>query len=279
MDKRARAARWRERLAEALDRAGLSRSELARRIGADRSTVSDMLGEGTGLPGAHLVANCAEVLGVPSDWLLGLTDSPERAADMLAASLEMTDAGRTPADRQIARWFAEARGQKVRHVPATLPDMMKTEAVLEWEYANALVRTGPQAVDAMRESVELLRDPAHEFELAIPLDELDTFAAGAGYWAGLDRDARAAQVARMATLCDELYPSLRLYAFDAKRVWSVPVTVFGTALAAIYVGQVFAVFRRMAQVRALSAHFDGLVREASVEARRMGDHLRGLDIR
>lgn len=278
IDKRRRAALWRERLLEALGRAGVSRSDLARRIGADRSTVSDMLRDGTSLPGAHLVAGCAEALGVTSDWLLGLTDSPERVADILAASLQMTDAGRTPADAQLAQWFVEARGQKVRHVPATLPDMMKTEALLEWEYANALVRTGPQAVEAMRERVALLRDPAHEFELAVPLFELEVFAEGVGYWAGLDADVRAAQLEHMASLCDELYPSLRLYAFDARRVWSAPVTVFGTHLASIYVGRVHTAFRRTAQVRALIAHFDGLVREASVEARRMGDHLRGLAV-
>ena len=277
MDKRRRAALWRERLADALGRSGLSRSELARRIGADRSTVTDMLRDGTSLPGAHLVASVAETLGVTSDWLLGLTDTPERAADMLAASMQMTDADRTPADAQVAAWFAEARGTKVRHVPASLPDMMKTEAVLEWEYDNALVRTGPQAVEAMRESVAFLRDPAHEFELAVSLGELDAFAVGSGYWAGLGRGERAAQIEHMAALCDELYPSLRLYAFDARRVYSAPVTVFGTALAVIYVGRVYTVFRRTAQVRALSAHFDGLVREASVEARRIAAHLRDLD--
>ena len=276
-DKRLRATLWRERLGHALARSGLSRSELARRIGADRSTVTDMLKDGTSLPGAHLVANVAEALGVTSDWLLGLTDSPERAADMLAASMQMTDADRTPADAQVSAWFSEARGTKVRHVPASLPDMLKTEAVLEWEYENALVRTAPQAVEAMRDNVGFLRDPAHEFELAVPLGELDAFAAGSGYWAGLERDVRRAQIEHMAALCDELYPSLRMYAFDARRVYSAPVTVFGTALAVIYVGRVYTVFRRTAQVRALSSHFDGLVREASVEARRIGRHLRGLD--
>ena len=278
MDRRVRAALWRERLANALGRSGLSRSELARRIGADRSTVSDMLGEGTSLPGAHLVANCAEALGVTSDWLLGLTDTPERAADMLASSLQMTDAGRTPADEQLSRWFTDARGQKVRHTPATLPDMMKTEHVLEWEYENALVRTGQQAVEAMRENGALLRDPAHEFEICVPSSELAAFAAGAGYWEGLGHDVRAAQLAHMADLCEELYPSLRLYAFDARRIWSAPITVFGTELAVIYVGNLYTVFRRAAQVRAMIGHFDNLVREAGVEARRMSAYLRGLRV-
>ena len=278
-DKRARAALWRERLTQVMAERGTNRSALARAIGADRSTVSDMLKDGTSLPGAHLVANTAEALGVTSDWLLGLTDSPRRAADMLSASLQVTDAERTPADAQIAAWFAEARGAKVRHVPASLPDMMKIEGVLEWEYENALVRTGQQAVGAMRENVPLLRDPAHEFELAVPMSEIEAFASGNGYWQGLDPRLRAEQLAHMARLCDELYPSLRLYAFDARRIYSAPVTMFGTQLAVVYIGQVYTVFRRTAQIRALIGHFDGLVREASIEARRMSDHLRTIRVR
>ena len=198
---------------------------------------------------------------------------------MLSASLQMPAAGRTPADTQLVAWFTEARGQKVRHVPASLPDMMKIEALLEWEYRNALVRTGTQAVASMRDTMALLRDPAHEFELALPLAQLEAFASGTGYWGGLSADIRARQIEHMAAVCDELYPSLRLYAFDSHRIYSAPVTTFGNQLAVIYVGNVYAVFRRIAQVRALIGHFDGLVREAAVEARRMGAHLRALKVR
>ncbi len=276
MDKRQRAHLFRERLRLSLDRTGTSRAALARSIGADRSTVTQMLGDSASVPGAHLAAECAEALGVTADWLLGLTDSPERAADMLSASLQITDAERTPTDLQVSGWFTEARGTKVRHVPATLPDMMKTEGVLEWEYERALVRTGPQAVTIMRDRLNLLRDPDHEFELAIPQDELLAFAQGAGYWNGLDRALRVEQLLRMAQLADELYPSLRLYLYDSHRLYSAPVTVFGRSLAVIYVGQVYTVFRRSAQVRSLITHFDELVREASVDARSAGTRLRML---
>ena len=274
MDKRARAILFRERLALALRRADLSRAALARAIGADRSTVSLMLGEGASVPGAHLAAECAEALGVTADWLLGLTDTPQRAADMLSASMEITDAERTPTDAKLLEWFNEARGSKVRHVPTSLPDMMKTEAVLEWEYERAMVRTGAQAVTMMRDRLDLLRDPDHEFEIAVAQDELRAFAQGAGYWHGLGAEARAEQLERMAALADELYPSLRLYLYDERRIYSAPVTVFGRGLAVIYVGRVYTVFRRTAQVRALIEHFDGLVREASAGARGASGRLR-----
>ena len=276
MDKRLRAQLFRDRMRLSLARSGLSRAALARAIGADRSTVTQMLGEGASVPGAHLAAECAEAVGVTADWLLGLTDTPERAADMLAASLQMTDAERTPTDVQVSNWFAEARGTKTRHVPTTLPDMMKTEAVLEWEYERALVRTGPQAVAMMRDRLDLMRDPDHEFEMAVPQDEVLAFAQGAGYWHGLPRAARLEQLAHMAALTDELYPLLRLYLYDRHRLYSAPITVFGRALAVIYVGRVYTVFRRTAQIRSLIGHFDELVREASVDARGAGDRLRTL---
>lgn len=274
MDKRARAALFRERLALALGRAGLSRAGLARAIGADRSTVTQMLGEGASVPGAHLAAECAEALGVTADWLLGLTDTPQSAAEMLGASLQIADAERTPTDAKLLEWFAEARGAKVRHVPTSLPDMMKTEHVLEWEYERALVRTGAQAVTMMRDRLDLLRDPDHEFEIAVAADEVLGFAQGAGYWHGLEGRARIEQLVRMADLADELYPSLRLYLYDARRLYSAPLTVFGRGLAVLYVGQIYTVFRRTVQVRALIGHFDELVREASVDARGAGGRLR-----
>ena len=72
-------------------------------------------------------AGCAEALGVSSDWLLGLADRPERPGDVIEAALSMTQADRTSADAQLLDWHREASGYKVRHVPATLPDMLKTE--------------------------------------------------------------------------------------------------------------------------------------------------------
>jgi hypothetical protein len=99
---------------------------------------------------------------------------------------------------------------------------------------------------------------------------------GSGYWSGLPASARRDQLLAMAQLCEDRYPALRFYAFDARRVYFAPVTVFSAQLAVIYVGRVFTVFRRATQIRAMIGHFDGLVREATVEARRMSSHLQAL---
>ena len=65
----------------------------------------------------------------------------------------------------------------------------------------------------------------------------------------------------------QLYPSLRLYVFDARCLFSAPITVFGPLLAALYLGRNYLVFRDTARVDAMAAHFDWLVREAVIGAR------------
>ncbi len=74
------------------------------------------------MPNAQLAADSARALGVSADWLLGLSGRPEPIADLLAASLSLTEAPRALIDERIFAWHQEAAGYKIRHVPATLPD-------------------------------------------------------------------------------------------------------------------------------------------------------------
>ena len=277
IDKRARALLFRNRLREALADRGVSQSALARRIGVDRSTVSQLLGgEGARLPNAQVVGECAAALGISADWLLGLTDRPETAADILAHSLTLTRARRAAADEQIFRWHTEAEGYKIRHVPAGLPDMLKTRDVLEWEYTPHLGRSIDQAVGASEDRLDWMRRTQSDYEIAMPLYEVHSFVRGEGYYTGLPRDMRDAQVQRFITVTEQLYPRLRITLFDARRLYSSPVTIFGPLLGAIYMGQSYIVFRDTERVRALTEHFDHLVREAHVTARGFADHMRAI---
>ncbi|NNL72144.1 MAG: helix-turn-helix transcriptional regulator [Silicimonas sp.] len=277
MDKRDRALLFRHRLQTALQTAGVSRSALARTVKVDRSTVSQLLNPDTArLPNAQVVAECAAALGVSGDWLLGLSDFPERAADLLAGSLTVSEAPRAPVDQQIFEWLTEAAGYKVRHVPATLPDMLKTEELLRWEYAPHLGRTMEQAIGASRDHLNWMRQSMSDFEIAMPLFEVEAMITGTGYYRGLERDVRQRQVAHMLALHQELYPSLRVFLFDARRVWSAPVTTYGPLIAVLYLGQHYLSFRERDRVRTLIAHFDGLVREADVTARGWPDHIQAL---
>lgn len=276
MDKRDRAELFRVRLAEAMADKGMTRAALAREVGVDRSTLSQLLSAGTRLPNAQLAADCAQALGISADWLLGLTGRPEPIADLLATNLTVTEAPRALIDETIFSWHREAAGYKIRHVPATLPDMLKTRAVVEWEYRPQLGRTAEQAIGAFEDRLEWMRNSRSDYEIALPLHEIAAFADGAGYYDGLSARVRAEQMDRLIQLTDQLYPALRLYLFDARRVFSAPVTVFGPLLAVVYLGRHYLAFRDSARVQSITQHFDWLVKEAAFSARDAGAHLRGL---
>lgn len=276
-DKRDRATLFRQRLAEALQRHGQSQSALARTVGVDRSTVSQLLkGSAARLPNAQVVGECARALGVSADWLLGLTDRPETAADLLSNASSLMEAPRALVDEKVFQWHREAAGYKIRHVPAGLSDMLKTREMLEWEYAPHLGRSTAQAIGASEDRLSWMRGAQSDYEIAMPLYEMDSFAHGEGYYRGLPRDLRAAQLDHMLDLSEQLYPNLRIHLFDARRLFSSPITVFGPLLAVLYIGQSFLAFRDTERVQALTAHFDLLVREASIGSRELPTHLRAL---
>ncbi len=277
IDKRDRAAQFRFRLARAMEERGVSQSALARTIGVDRSTVSQLLADdGARLPNAHVVGSCASALGVSADWLLSLSDRPESAAELLASSLTMTEAARALVDERIFEWHQQAAGYKIRYVPAALPDMLKTRAVLEWEYAPHLGRTADQAIGASADRLAWMRSAQSDYEIAMPQYEIDCFAKGTGYYQGLPLQARLDQIDHMLELCEQLYPRLRVYLFDAKRLYSAPITIFGPLLCAFYAGSHYMAFRDRDRVEVFTRHFDNLVREADMTARHFPAYLRTL---
>jgi len=260
-----------------MDRQKFSRSRLARETKVDRSTIGQLLKDDTPrLPNAQLTADVASALGVSTDWLLGLTNRPERPGDIVAAALALSPAERSSADEQLLGWHREAAGYKVRHVPATLPDILKSERMLDWEYSSLRDHGSAQAIVAMREQLAWLRSGVSDYEIALPVHELQACAEGTAYYEGLAREDRYEQLQLIADLCREMFPRLRLFLFDAHQVFSAPVTVFGPGLAVVYVGQFYLAFREGQRVRSLIDHFDWLVREASVDARNVVDHIYSL---
>ena len=279
MDKRERAALFRQRLSETMAQDGVSRSALARRIGVDRSTVGQLLAEGeTRLPNSQLTADAAQALGVSTDWLLGLTDRPERPGDLLATAVSFAVANRISVDEKLDEWHREAAGYKVRHVPASLPDPFKTEEMLRWEYTAHLGKTPDEAVRAMTVQMDWVRSGTSDYEIAVPQHEFESMASGTGYYAGLDAGIRRRQLDVFAETCDRLFPSVRLFVFDAREVFSAPVTVFGPILAVIYIGRFYLAFRASERVKSLTHHFDWLVREAKVDARDAAAYIGGLQV-
>lgn len=274
MDKRDRASLFRARVARAMAEAPISQAALARAAGVSRSTLSQLLrANAPRLPGAQLLGDLAGALGVSADWLLGLTDRPERAAQLAAATLSITQAERALIDDQIFAWHREAAGYKIRHVPATLPDMLKTPEMLHWEYAPHLGKTTAQAIGAAQDRLDWMRASGSDYEIAMPLDELVAFAGGTGYYARLPADLRREQLGWMAQLHRQFFPQLRIFLFDRRRLFSSPVTVFGPLLGVLYLGSSYMAFRDRERVQALTGHFDGLVRDATIDARTWPQHL------
>jgi len=277
MDKRDRAEQFRARLQAGMTQAGMTQSELARQARVDRSTLSQLIkDDGARLPNGQLVAACAAVLGVSADWLLGLSDRPEQAEDLVASAISMTQAPHALIDEKIFSWHQEAAGYKIRHVPAGLPDMLKTDDILRWEYAPSLGKTTEQAMDASNDRLEWMRSARSDYEIAIPLYEVESFARGEGYYRDLSPALRKPQLVKFRDLHAQLYPALRLHLYDQRELYSAPVTVFGPLLAVIYIGQDYLVFRDTERVAAITSHFDELVRAASVGQREIGAYFDGL---
>ena len=192
MDKRDRALLFRHRLASSLHERGLTQSGLARAVGVDRSTVSQLLSRDTArLPNAQVVGECAASLGVSADWLLSLTDNPERAEDIVANALTLTEAPRALVDEQIFDWHQEAAGYKIRHVPAGLPDMLKTNDMLRWEYSPHLGRTADQAIGASEDRLNWMRSSSSSNPPTVR-------ATATTWWSSARASARAAPSPREA---------------------------------------------------------------------------------
>jgi transcriptional regulator with XRE-family HTH domain len=277
MNKQRRASLFRERLMEVMSMKGMTKSGLSRATNVDRSTIGQLLkNDQPRLPNAQLAADAANALGVSTDWLLGLTNRPETPGDIVTAALSLSPAERTSADEQLLEWHHEAAGYKVRHVPATLPDILKTKRILDWEYASVRERRLPEALSAMQDQLQWLSSGVSDYEIAIPIHEIESCSAGTAYYKDVEEGVRYEQLGFIADQCDQMFPRLRIFLFDAHNVFSSPVTIFGPNLAVVYVGQCYLAFREVERVKSLSSHFDWLVREAVVDARNVSTHIRSL---
>lgn len=272
-----RSVLFRRRLSEAMLAQQLNRTDLAALTGVDRSTISQLLSEHqVRLPSGHVVAELAAALRVSADWLLGLTTSTLTPGEILRESLEVAQAAPDSADKNIERWLQESMGAKIRNVPTTLPEFMKTQALLDVEYASYAGKTPQQAMASNAARLLMNRLIGMDHEVALPRQTMTDFARRSGIWAALTPAQVQEQLERMAELCQELYPSTRLHLYDLTRRYSAPITVFGQRRAVIYVGSAFFVFNTREHVETLTRHFDQLVRDASVRCHDVGDWLLAL---
>lgn len=269
---------FRDRLVELIDRSELSQTHFAAAVGIDRSTLSQLLSAGNArLPRIDSAVAIAQYCQVSLDWLLGLSRREVPPADIVKETLEVERDMPSPLDERLMRWHQEAAGYKIRHVPTSFPDVLKTEAVIRHEYAEFATLTPQRRIEISQSRLRYLRQPDTDMEVCMPLQALAAFAHGEGIWQGLPAADRRAQLQSLRALCDELYPSFRWFLFDGRHMVSTPYTVFGPIRGAVYIGQMYFVFHLGEHVRALAQHFDSLIRAATVQPHEIGAYLRRLE--
>lgn len=275
MDRRDTVIAFRARLSEAMERAGVNRSTLAAKVGIDRSTLSQLLSsENDRLPRADTVAAIASTLQVSLDWLLGLTHEEQLGANILEKSFQIQP--RSPVDEDLMRWHGEATGYKIRYVPQSLPDQVKTADLIAFEYGSLHALDRDQAQTRQVDRLNYSRLPETDIEICMPLQSLNSLARGEDIWSGLPLAARVEQLQEIAAQTEELYPSMRWFLYDGLSHYSAPVTIFGPQRAALYIGGMYFVFNTTEHIRVLTRHFDGLIRGAVVQPHEIGGHVLGL---
>ncbi|MCA8909908.1 MAG: helix-turn-helix transcriptional regulator [Rhodospirillaceae bacterium] len=269
---------FRSRLTRVIADSGLNRSAFARSVGIDRSTLSQLLSpDNDRLPRVESLVAIASARRVGLDWLLGLThEDGQIGADIMRERMSIERDALSPVDERLLTWHREARGYKIRYVPSTLPDILKTEAVIRYELAHFSAQRPEQRIETAITQLAFQRRPETDMEACTSIQSVETFALGHGIWRKLPRDVREEQLDVMIERVEELYPTFRWFLFDGLQRFSSPFTIFGPNRAALYVGQMYFVFPSMEHVRALTEHFDGLIRGAVVQPTEVSAMLREL---
>ena len=213
MNKREAVEIFRERLVEVIARSGMSRSKFAQSAGLERSTLTQLLSERTvRLPRLETLAAIAAGQQVSLDWLLGLRREDDIATGILP-NMEIAEGAAGPADERLSQWQREAAGYKIRYVPTSLPDLLKTDDVIGYEFA---MDTGMSPSARMAKAADKLaysRKPETDIESCSSIQSVASFVRGEGVWKGLELSVRRSQVERMIELVDELYPTFRWFIF------------------------------------------------------------------
>lgn len=272
--------RFRERLTQIIDDLGDSRSAFATRIGLDRSTLSQLLAPGNErLPRAETIVAIAEAGQASLDWLLGLTHEERRGAELVESAMEVAAGAGKPMDERLTRWHAEAAGYKIRYVPSTLPDLLKTQEVIRYETQEYGGDVPKKHVEQAEERLAYSRLPETEMEACSSFQAVESMALGEGIWRKLPVKSRREQLSHMAKLVDELYPTFRWFMYDGLQRYSVPYTIFGPQRVAFYVGGMYFVFKATDQIRVVSQHFDDLIKAATIQPNEVGRFLAKLERR
>lgn len=266
MDRRHVLTTFRQRLDEVIGDSGLTRSAFAATADIDRSTLSQLLSEtNRRLPRVETLVELAAAQQVSIDWLLGLSHGGRMQAEMLPEQTSFARDARSYDDERLIAWFDEARGHKVRYVPTTLPDLLKTDALIRYELGGHVIVTPEQKIETAAARLAWIGTPGSDLECCSSIQSVVALATGEGIWRELPVADRLEQLEHLRELSQRLYPRLRWFFFDALERHAAPVTIFGQQRAALYLGQMYLVLTSAEHVQTLTEHFDDLIRGAVVQ--------------
>lgn len=274
-DKRDVAEIFRERMALLIDKRGETLSSFAKAIEIDRSALSQFMAkDSTRLPRAETLHAISNTCGVSLDWLLGLVSSeldPFENAPTLEVKATQGDIEQEQS--LLNKWHKDALGYKIRYVPATLPDLLRTYEISELEFNHYSSDELSAKEEASRYQLNYSRRPETDMEVCMPIQRLQALAAGRGVWEEIPARIRRNQLETMIELTEEMYPTFRLFLYDERRVFSSAYTVFGPTRAAMYLGNMYLVLNSVEHVKSLTRHFDNLIRNASIGPDRIKDFI------
>lgn len=257
-------AAFRERLELVIGDRG--RGEFAEAAGIDRTTLSQLLSAANRrLPRVETLVALAGATNASVDWLLGLSGEGPVRTEVKLEEMAVTRRALSEVDEAFIGWYRDAIGTKVRYVPSTLPDLLKTSSVIRHEVARFETTRPEQKIETAAARLELARTPGCDLEVCNSVQAIEGFARGEDIWATLDARKRLEQLDRIIDLLDELYPRLRWYLYDGRQRYAAAMTVFGLDRAVLYVGRVYLVLSGRDHVVALIELFDDLVRAAVVQ--------------
>jgi len=263
-DKRDIAHIFRDRMNVLIAQRGFNLSQFSKSIGVDRSALSQFLApDSTRLPRAETLYAISKSCGVSLDWLLGLV-ATEGESDDSAPLVETLRISGEAATQKIVEWHREALGYKIRYIPSTIPDLLRIEEVSDYEFKNYNLDIREAQDQQARRQLSAVPYPETDIEVCMPLQTLEHFAKGEGTWKELSIDIRRKQLEHMLKLVNEFYPTFRLFFFDQHAVYSAPYTLFGPLRAVVYLGNMYLVVHSVEHIKALTQHFDRLIRIAKV---------------
>lgn len=266
------------RLASLIARSGLSVSAFSKRCGLDRSALSQFLNEGTlRLPRSETLVSIAASENVSVDWLLGLSQD-DAVVGEVSSVFDIEHASPEQGRSLLAQWHTEASGYKIRYAPSSLPDLLRTPAVVNFEFGEKPLVLTKDKTEFAREQLDYSRLPETDMEVVMPYQRLENLAAGTDIWDGLLRGQRQAQLEHMMRLIEELYPTFRLFLYDGRKHFLSPFTVFGPKRAAVYLGDMYMVINSVDHIRQLSRRFDEAIRAASIPPDRVMDWIQKLKV-